>query len=72
MRLSEIYGMPVRTRDGDSLGRVREIHCEQGKVARLGIGAGSLIERLTGSRKGRHVAWDDVLEIRRGEIVVRD
>ena len=72
MRLSELYGVEVRTQSGESLGRVREVHCDGGRVTQLGVGAGSLIERVTGGGKARRVDWDRVVKAGRSGIVVRD
>jgi sporulation protein YlmC with PRC-barrel domain len=70
MRFSELYRARVRGRDGKSIGRVREIHCRDGEVTHLGVGAGALLQRLAGGRKDRRIPWDSVLRIRRGEIVI--
>jgi len=72
MRLAELYGARVRTRDGESVGRVREVLCKDGKVSWLGVGAGTLLQRLTGGRHGRRIAWDKVVEIGPGEVTVED
>jgi sporulation protein YlmC with PRC-barrel domain len=70
MRLSEIYGLRVRTKSGKDLGRIREVHCKDGQVTQLGLGTGSLLERLTGGRRGRRVAWEKVVKLGKKEIVV--
>jgi sporulation protein YlmC with PRC-barrel domain len=72
MRLAELYGMGVRGSDGRRLGAVREVHAENGEVVALGVGASSLLERLTGGRKGRRIAWTAVVAKRGGELVVDD
>lgn len=72
MRLAELYGAPVRTREGKALGRVREVLCKEGKVTWLGVGAGTLLQRLTGGERGRRIAWNKVVEIGRGGVIVED
>jgi sporulation protein YlmC with PRC-barrel domain len=63
MRLSDLRDKKVRTRDGETLGRVHDVHCEGGQVAELSCGAASLIERWTGKRHGRRVAWERVRKV---------
>ena len=72
MRFSDLYDAKVRTRGGDLIGRVHEVTCEAGRVTSLGVGAGSLLQRLTGGRKGRRIAWDKVIETRPGAVIVED
>ena len=63
MRLSDLRDQPIRTLDGESLGRVHEVHCERGKVVALTCGPGSMLERMTGRGSGRRIAWDSVSKI---------
>lgn len=70
MRLAELYGMRVVDGSGRSQGRVREVHCEGGEVTRLGLGSGTLLQRLTGGREGRLIAWSDVTAVKQGALVV--
>jgi sporulation protein YlmC with PRC-barrel domain len=70
MRLGELYDAPVRTEDGERLGCVHEVYAEGGRVVKLGVGAANLLERLLYRRRGKQVAWDDVVAIRDGMIVV--
>jgi sporulation protein YlmC with PRC-barrel domain len=70
MRLSEIRDANIRTLDGETLGRVHEVHVEGGRVTALTCGAGSFIERLTGRRLGRRIPWECVINIGPKEIVV--
>jgi len=70
MRLAELYGMRVVDGRGRSKGRVREVHCDGGEVTRLGLGAGTLLQRLTGGREGRLIAWSDVIAVKKDTIVV--
>jgi sporulation protein YlmC with PRC-barrel domain len=64
MLLSDLYGASVRSRDGRSQGRVREIVCDGGEVTHLGIGIASWIERLTGRRRGRRIPWSAVAAVK--------
>jgi sporulation protein YlmC with PRC-barrel domain len=70
MRLGELYDAPVRTEDGERLGCVHEVYAEGGRVVKLGVGAANLLERLLYRRRGRQVAWDDVVAIEGGTIIV--
>ena len=70
MKLTDLRGKRVRSLDGHSLGRVHEIHCENGKVIALMTGAGSFIERMTARQDGRRIDWDCVLKVERKAILV--
>ena len=70
MRLTDLRDAKVRTLDGEKLGRVHEVHVEDGRVAALTSGPGSFIERLTARKHGRRIPWECVLKIAPGEIVV--
>jgi len=70
MRLSDLRDKRVRSLDGETLGRVHEVHCEGLKVTALMCGPGSFIERLTARRAGRRIAWDKVRRIDRDALVV--
>lgn len=70
MRLTDLRGKEVRTLDGDSLGRVHEVHCDNGKVIALMTGPGSFIERLTAKQRGRKIDWDRVLKLDPKGIIV--
>ena len=70
MRLSDLRDKAVRSPDGRRLGRVHEVHCEDGRVIALMCAAGSLIERWTARRKGRRIPWDSVRRIDRDSVVV--
>jgi sporulation protein YlmC with PRC-barrel domain len=70
MRLSDIRDKKIRTVDGEIVGRVHEVHCDDGKVVALVCGAPSLIERLTATAHGRRVPWEDVLRIAKDAVVI--
>ena len=70
MRLSELRDAKVKTLDGDTLGRVHEVHVEAGRVVALICGAGSFIERLTARKHGRRIPWECVRRITRKEVIV--
>jgi sporulation protein YlmC with PRC-barrel domain len=72
MRLSYLRDKKIRTLDGETLGRVHEVHCEGGRVIAIMCGAGSLVERLTARKGGRRIPWECVLKIGRKEILVAD
>ena len=70
MRLTDLRDAKVKTLDGETLGRVHEVHAEGGRIVALTCGAGSFIERLTARQHGRRIAWDCVARIAKGEIFV--
>ena len=70
MRLSDLRNAKVRTLDGDVLGRVHEVHCEEGRIVALTCGAGSFIESLTARNHGRRIPWDYVRKVKHKEVVV--
>jgi len=70
MRLSALQDLKVKTLDGETLGRVHEVHVEDGRVTALTCGAGSFIERLTANKHGRRIPWECVRRITRKELVV--
>jgi sporulation protein YlmC with PRC-barrel domain len=70
MRLSELRDAKVKTLDGETLGRVHEVHVERGRVTALTCGAGSFIERLTAKKHGRRIPWECVVKIAPNEIIV--
>lgn len=69
MLLSDLYGARVCRRDGRPEGRIREILCTGGQVTHLGLGAGTLVERLTGGRRGRRIPWSAVVA-RKGDSII--
>jgi len=72
MRLSDLRDKIVRTLDGARLGRVHDVHCEDGRVTALMCGPGSLIERWTAKRKGKRIPWEAVRRIDANAVVVDD
>lgn len=70
IRLCELRDKKLRSVDGETLGRVHEVHCKGGKVVALMCGTGSLIERWTGRQHGRRIPWETVRRIERDAIIV--
>jgi sporulation protein YlmC with PRC-barrel domain len=70
MRLSDLRDAKIRTLDGDKLGHVHEVHCDNGRVIALMCGPGSLIERLTAKKQGRRIPWEFVRRVSPGEVIV--
>ena len=71
MRLSDLRDKKVATSDRRTLGRVHEVHCEEGRVVALMCGSASLIERLTAGRQhGRRIPWECVLKVEAKRIIV--
>jgi sporulation protein YlmC with PRC-barrel domain len=70
MRLSELRDKKIKTLDGDTLGRVHEVHCEKGEIVALMCGAASFIERLTAKDHGRRIPWECVCKVDAHAVVV--
>jgi sporulation protein YlmC with PRC-barrel domain len=70
MRLSDLRDKKVRSLDGETLGRVHEVHCEDGLIKALMIGSASFIERLTARTEGRRIPWEHVRKIDSKQITV--
>ena len=70
MQLSDLQDKKVRGLDGETLGRVHEVHCEKGVVTAIMCGPGSFIERLTAKKKGRRIPWECVRKVTDREVVV--
>ena len=70
MRLSDLRDVKVCTLDGDRLGRVHEVHCDKGRIVAVTCGPGSLIERLTAKMHPRRIAWESVVKLDHGQLVV--
>jgi sporulation protein YlmC with PRC-barrel domain len=70
MRLSDLRDKKVCTLDGETLGRVHDVHCEKGSIVALMVGAASFIERFTAKQHGRRVPWECVLKVEEQAVVV--
>jgi sporulation protein YlmC with PRC-barrel domain len=70
MRLSDLRDKKIRTLDGETLGRVHEVHCDKGRIVALMCGPGSFIERLTARREGRRIPWECVRKVDQNQVVV--
>ena len=70
MLLSDLRDKPIRTLDGEKLGRVHEVHCEKGRITALISGPGSLLERLTARKHGRRIPWECVCRVEADQVVV--
>jgi sporulation protein YlmC with PRC-barrel domain len=70
IRLSAIRDAKVKTLDGETLGRVHEVHCEGGRVVALTCGPGSFIESLTAKKKGRRIPWECVVKLQAKQVTV--
>jgi sporulation protein YlmC with PRC-barrel domain len=70
MRLSDLRDKKIKGLDGETLGRVHEVHCDNGRVVALKCGATSLIERWTDRSRGRRVPWKSVVRVERDHILV--
>jgi sporulation protein YlmC with PRC-barrel domain len=70
MRLSDLRDKKVRSLDGETLGRVHDVHVDQGTVTALMCGPGSFLERLTGKKEGRRIPWEFVKRVEQDAVVV--
>lgn len=70
MRLSDLRDKKIMTLDGETLGRVHEVHCDKARIVALMCGSGSLIERWTAQQKGRRIPWECVRKVDAHRIVV--
>ena len=70
MRLTDLRDKKVRTLDGETLGRVHEVHCDKGVITALTCGPGSFLERLTARKHGRRIPWECVRRVDPDQIVV--
>jgi sporulation protein YlmC with PRC-barrel domain len=70
MRLSDLSRKRVRSLDGETLGRVHEVHCNKGRVTALMCGPGSFIETLTAKKEGRRIPWEYVKRIEADAVIV--
>jgi sporulation protein YlmC with PRC-barrel domain len=69
-RLSDLRDAKVKTLDGETLGRVHEVHAENGRITALTCGPGSFIESLTAKNKGRRIPWECVRRIDHKQVIV--
>jgi sporulation protein YlmC with PRC-barrel domain len=70
MRLCELRDKKIRTLDGQTLGRVHEVHCVKGRVVALKCGGGSFLERWTAKSDGRRIPWECVVKVDSKQVVV--
>jgi sporulation protein YlmC with PRC-barrel domain len=70
IHVSDLCRKHVRRENGESLGRVFEIHIEGSQVTALTCGARGFLQRLTAAHSGHRVLWAEVLRIDSKEIVV--
>jgi sporulation protein YlmC with PRC-barrel domain len=70
MRLSELRDAKIKTLDGETLGRLHEVHCDRGRIIAIMCGPGSFIERLTARKQGRRIPWEYVKRIERKQVIV--
>ena len=70
MRLSDLRDKKVKGLDGETLGRVHEVHCDKGRVVALICGPGGFIERWTAKGSGRRIPWECVRKVDADQIIV--
>jgi sporulation protein YlmC with PRC-barrel domain len=70
MRLTDLRHAKVKTIDGETIGRVFEVHADGGRITALVCGATGFLERLTSKTQGRRIPWESVRRISGKEIVV--
>ena len=72
MRLTDLRDKKVKSLDGETLGRIHEVHVDKGQVVALMCGAASIIERLTARKAGRRIPWEQVKRIEEDAVIVAD
>ena len=70
MRLSDLEGKAVCRQNGDRLGHVFEVRIRDGHVVALICGGRGFWQRLTASRKGHRIAWNQVRRVTGREIQI--
>lgn len=70
MRLSDLRDAKLRRLDGKLLGKVHEVHCDDGRITALSYGPASFLERLTANSRGKRIAWGCVRRVERDQIIV--
>jgi sporulation protein YlmC with PRC-barrel domain len=70
MRLSDLRDAKVKSLDGETLGRVHEVHSNGDQIVSLTCGVGSWLERLTGKSGGRRIPWECVVKVAHKQVVV--
>ena len=70
IRLSQLRDAKVKTLDGETLGRVHEVHAKDGTITAFTCGPASLLGSLTAKNKGRRIPWECVRRIEGKQIVV--
>jgi sporulation protein YlmC with PRC-barrel domain len=70
MRLSDLRDKKVKGLDGETLGRVHEVHCDKGQIVCLIVGIGGLIERWTAKGPGKRIPWECVRKVEANQIIV--
>jgi sporulation protein YlmC with PRC-barrel domain len=70
MRLSELRNKKVHSLDGETLGRIHEVHSDGRRIVAISCGPASLVERMTARNQGRRIPWECVLRIEPDKVVV--
>jgi sporulation protein YlmC with PRC-barrel domain len=70
MRLTDLRDKKVKSLDGETLGRIHEVHVDKGRVVALMCGPGSFIERLTARKAGRRIPWEWVKRIDDDAVII--
>jgi len=70
MRLSDLRDAKVKNVEGETIGRIHEVHAEGGKIVAVSCGSASLIERLTARSRGKRIPWERVVKITASGVVV--
>lgn len=70
MRLSDLRDAKLKSLDGETLGRVHEVHSDSGRIFALTCGPGSWLERLTAKSGGKRIPWECVVKVERKQLIV--
>ena len=69
-RLTDLRHAMVRTLDGETIGRVYEVHADGGRITALICCGSGFLERLTSKERGRRIPWECVVRITGKKIFV--
>lgn len=70
MRLSDLRDAKLKSLDGETLGRVHEVHSDSGRIVALTCGPGGWLERLTAKSGGKRIPWECVVKVERKQLIV--
>ena len=70
IRAGDLQGARIVDESGATLGRVGEVHLENGRVSAITCGVGGVLQRFTTWRGGRRIDWNRVARFEAGRLVI--